>query len=211
MTTHVFIVDDDKNWMKGIRWFIEKENDLAIVGTAETKAETLSGLKAKLNVDVVLLDIVLGEDNGVELIRPIRLHWPNAKILMMTSVDAGKVVRECMETGANDYVVKTKPHAFPAAIRRVISGHDGMDPSAVAALKREFAKQAELARNPELSPSEKQLLLMVNQGQSTRQIAAKLGVSQGTLRNYISKINLKFGTTSREEAATLAMELGVLE
>ncbi len=210
MSIKVFVVDDDKDWIKGLRWFIEKKGDLVIVSSAHTRAELLSCLRANLNVDVVLLDIRLAGENGVDLIQPIRLSWPAVKIVMMTSVDEGKFVMECMQKGANDYVVKPEYDAIPPAIRFAMSHEYGLHQSAVAALKREFSAQAKIACKTLLTGSELRVLAMFHEGQSAQEIQATLGVTERTLRNYISKVNGKLGTASRDEAVMKAVELGLI-
>ncbi len=207
MTIHVFVVDDEEIWVDGIRWLIGKEHDQDVVGSALTTEEMMSCVKAHLEVDVVLLDIMLGKDNGLDLIKPIRTGWPTAKIVMMTSVDSGQSVMDSLREGACDYVVKTDFDDLPDAVRAAVAGEEGMHRSAAGAIKRELARQSRV----ELTPHEKSFLTMVLQGRSTNQMTEAMGIEEGTLRNYVTHINRKLGTITRKQAAMKAHELGLLD
>ena len=212
----ILIVDDHAVVRSGLRAVLEDEEGLEVVGDAANARESLVKAQA-LRPDVVLMDIRMegGDDaSGIDACREIRSELPETQVIMFTSYGEREAVLSSIMAGATGFLTKNVSHArLVEAIRAVGRGQSLLD----ASVTRDVIERlAELGRaEPEpmdiLSDREKEILLLVAQGLTNKEIAAKLFLSPYTARNHVIRILDKLGLSRRSEAAAQAVRLGLLE
>ena len=212
----ILIVDDHAVVRSGLRAVLEDEEGLEVVGDAANARESLVKAQA-LRPDVVLMDIRMegGDDaSGIDACREIRSELPETQVIMFTSYGEREAVLTSIMAGATGFLTKNVSHArLVEAIRAVGRGQSLLD----ASVTRDVIERlAELGRaQPEpvdiLSEREKEILLLVAQGLTNKEIAAKLFLSPYTARNHVIRILDKLGLSRRSEAAAQAVKLGLLE
>jgi DNA-binding NarL/FixJ family response regulator len=212
----VLLVDDQRLMRDGLRILFELEPDLEIVGEAENGQAALDAY-ADLQPDVVLMDVRMPGMDGVEATWRLRERWPNARVIILTTFDDDEYVFEGLRAGARGYLLKdVSGHDLAEAVRTVAAGGALIEPSVARRVLTEFARLAPAARPPEaglpepLSDREKEILRLLAQGLSNREIAARLSLAQGTVKNYVTNILQKLGVRDRTQAALRARELGVI-
>lgn len=201
---------------EGLRTLLELEVDLQTAGEAEDGLDALEKYAA-LQPDVVLMDIRMPRLDGVEATRRLRLRWPEARIIILTTFDDDAFVFDGLRAGALGYLLKdVSGDELAEAIRKVAGGGALIEPSVARKVLAEFARLAEPARPateqlPEpLSEREKEILRLLAQGANNRQIANQLFLAEGTVKNYVSTILDKLSVQDRTQAALRARELGLL-
>ncbi len=212
----ILIVDDHAVVRSGLRAVLEDEEGLEVVGEATNARESLVKAQA-LRPDVVLMDIRMegGDDaSGIDACRKIRSELPETQVIMFTSYGERESVLASIMAGATGFLTKNVSHArLVEAIRAVGRGQSLLD----ASVTRDVIERlAELGRaQPEpvdlLSDREREILLLVAQGLTNKEIAAKLFLSPYTARNHVIRILDKLGLSRRSEAAAQAVKLGLLE
>ncbi|WP_019120407.1 response regulator transcription factor [Brevibacillus massiliensis] len=203
----VFIVEDDADWQKGLADYLEKQADLAVVGTAQTKEAALAWFR-QMDADVVLMDINLTENNldGIEAALELAELRPDCKLIMLTSLTADDVIIEAFSAGAVNYIGKSDFREIPEAIRAAHSRQSSIHPTAAAVLRQEFLRLKSEADQKLLSPAEKELLQLIHQGQTQSQIEKTLHITRRTIKNHINRILKKMGVKTSKEAAAKAKQ-----
>ncbi|WP_369201646.1 response regulator [Streptomyces sp. PU-14G] len=224
----VFLLDDHEVVRRGLRDLLEAEDDLSVVGEACDAAQALARLPA-LRPDVAVLDVRLGsggrpggktgegsgDHGGIEVCRELRALTPDLVCLMLTSFDDDEALFDAVMAGAAGYVLKQIRGAdLVSAIRTVASGSSLIDPATRARVTARAAAPgqgaegravpAELAR---LTPREREVLALVGEGLTNRQIGERLFLAEKTVKNRISAILGKLGVGRRVQAAVLAERL----
>ncbi len=212
----ILLVDDQRLMREGLRMLLELEPDLQVVGEATDGAAALAEY-ARLTPDVVLMDIRMPGMDGVEATRRIRQRWPEARILILTTFDEDAYVFDGLRAGALGYLLKDiSGHDLAQAVRTVAAGGALIQPSVAARVVAEFARLAAPARPaaghlPEpLSEREREILALVAAGLTNREIADRLALAEGTVKNYVTVILGKIGARDRTQAALRARELGLV-
>lgn len=215
----VLIVDDQRLMREGLRTLLELEDDLIVVGEAEEGAAALEAYPA-LAPDVVLMDVRMPGMDGVEATRRICARWPEARILILTTFDDDAYVFEGLRAGALGYLLKdASGQELAAAVRTVAAGNALIGPSVARRVLGTLGSRppdgagTETAReglSEPLSEREQEILALVAEGLSNPQIAARLHLAEGTVKNYVSSILQKTGTRDRTEAAVRARTLGLI-
>jgi len=200
--TRIMIVDDHEVVRLGMRAAFEAEPDLSVVGEASNGAEALAKMPV-LDPQLILMDVRMEKLNGIEACREIKSHYPDVRILMITSYTDDDAVISSILAGASGYLLKHVSRAdLLRSIRLVATGHSLIDTNT--------AKQAmeRLAQIPgsELTEREREVLTLVARGYTNKQIADTLFVSEKTARNHVSHILDKLGLSRRSEAAAFAVE-----
>ena len=214
--TRVLIVDDQRLMRDGLRILIELEPDLDVVGEAEDGLEAITAYR-NLGPDIVLMDVRMPNLNGVEATRRIKADWDEANILILTTFDDDEYIFEGLRAGASGYLLKdVSGKELADAIRTVANGGTLIAPSVARKVVSEFARlkpasPATTESLPEpLSVREIEILQVLAQGHTNKEIAEHLHLAEGTVKNYVTSILQKIGARDRTQAALRARELGVL-
>ena len=203
----VVIADDHAVVREGLRSFLQVQEDVEVVGEAED-GEGAVALVERLVPDVVLMDLVMPQMDGLEALRRVRSVSPSTRVVVLTSYAADEKVLTAIRAGAAGYLLKdVRPPELLEAIRRAAVGEAWLHPAAAARLMREFAERG--AQEDEdaarLTPRELEVLRLIAQGQSNKAIAADLVVSEKTVKTHVSNILAKLHLADRTQAALYAV------
>lgn len=200
----IFIVDDHAMVRRGLAAFLRVKPDLQLVGEASDGAEAIT-LCERLQPDIVLMDLVMPETNGIEATRVIRSRWPAVKVIALTSFDDKELVREALAAGALSYLLKNvTAEDLAEAIRAAASGRSTLAAEAVKALIQ--PDQPEPRPGEDLTARERQVLGLMVRGMTNPQIAAQLVVTRATAKAHVSSVLSKLGAANRAEAVALALQ-----
>ena len=212
----ILLADDQRLMRDGLRILLELEPDLAVVGEAGDGEAALEAYE-NLRPDIVLMDIRMPGMDGVEATRRICTRWPEARVIILTTFDDDEYIFEGLRAGALGYLLKDVSGAELAeAVRTVAGGGALIEPSVARKVVAEFARLANPERPidaglPEpLSGREKEIVRLLAHGLTNREIAARLNLAEGTVKNYVTTILQKLGVRDRTQAALRARELGML-
>lgn len=215
-TLHILLVDDQRLMREGLRTLIELEPGMQVVGEAGDGREALAVFET-LRPDVVLMDVRMPDMDGVEATRTLVERWPDAKVIILTTFDDDEYVFEGLRAGALGYLLKdVSIQELADAIRAVAAGGVLIEPSVARKVVAEFArlidpkpKAADELDEP-LSPREQEILRLLAHGLTNREIASRLYLAEGTVKNYVTNILGKVGARDRTQAALRAREMGIL-
>ncbi len=197
----VAIAEDQAMVLGALAALLEIEPDLEVVAQAGDGAEALEQCR-RHQPDVLLADIEMPRMTGLELAAAVRDAGLATRVIILTTFARGGYLRRALEAGVSGYLLKDSPAAeLAAAIRRVAAGRRAVDP--------ELAAEAWGEADP-LTDRERQVLRRAGEGRSSSEIAAELGLSGGTVRNYLSEAISKLGAANRVEAARIARAKGWL-
>ena len=197
----VLLVEDQGMVLGALAALLGLESDFEVVGTAAGGEKALELLAAR-TADVMLTDIEMPGMSGLELAAEVRGLHPDTKVMILTTFARPGYLRRALDAGAGGYLLKDSPASQLAeAIRRVYAGGRAIEP--------ELAVAAWGEADP-LTDRERQVLRLAGQGVSSALIATELGLSQGTVRNYLSEAISKLGAGNRVEAARIARDNGWL-
>ncbi len=212
----ILLVDDQRLMREGLRILLELEPDLQIAGEAASGEAALQEFE-RLMPDVVLMDVRMPGMDGVEATWRLRERWPEARVVILTTFDDDEYVFEGLRAGALGYLLKdVSGHDLAQAVRTVASGGALIEPSVAARVVAEFARVVPPARKPDaglpepLSEREVEILHLLAGGLTNRQIAVRLSLAEGTVKNYVTNILGKLGARDRTQAAIRARELGLI-
>lgn len=202
----ILIVDDHDIVRKGLAMLVSRQEDLTVVAEAGTAAEAVE--KARKTVpDVVVMDIRLPDGTGIEACREIRNDNSDVKVLMLTSYSDEEAVMGSIMAGASGYLLKEiRSQEIVDAIRRVGSGQSLLDPSVTASVLERVRRGKEQDVLAQLTDQEKKILELITDGQTNREIAGQINLSDETVKNYVSNILGKLEISRRSLAATLLPE-----
>ena len=206
----VLVADDHAIVRKGIRALLATEPDIEVVGEAENGREAVTEVE-KLRPDVILMDLVMPELDGIEAIRRITARQPEARILVLTSFAADDKVFPAIKAGALGYLLKDSgPEELVQAIHQVYRGESSLHPTIARKLLQELSRPSERPPTPEpLTEREVEVLRLVARGQSNQEIADQLVISEATVRTHVSNILGKLHLASRTQAALYALREGL--
>lgn len=200
----VMLVDDHAVVRSGLAALLSAFPDLEMAGEAADGTEAVQ-LCARLQPDVVLMDLIMPGMDGADATRALRETCPEVKVLILTSSHAGDKVKDCLQAGAIGYLVKdTTPAELVNAIRDASRGLPTLGREATMALIRTVT--AEPVRGDDLTGREREVLGLLAAGLSNPQIAKRLVVSRSTVKFHLSSIFSKLGVASRTEAVAVAMQ-----
>ncbi len=208
MTTRVFLLDDHEVVRRGLRELFDAEADLEVVGEAAT-AEEAVGRVPSTRPDVAVLDVRLPDGDGVEVCRDLRSAMPELKCLMLTSFADDEALFSAILAGASGYVLKqVKGGDLVSAVRRVAAGDSLLDPALTRqVMERLRGEKVEDERLARLTTQERNILELIADGKTNRQIADELFLAEKTVKNYVSNLLAKMGFARRTEAAVYAARL----
>jgi len=210
----VLICDDQDLICEGLKAILSTDPELDVVGVANDGAEALEMLPS-CQPDLVLMDLKMPGMNGIHATRHIHQQYPQVCVLVLTTYDADNWVFDAIRAGARGYLLKDTPRErLIAAIKETVSGKTPVDPNVAGKL---FAHVLQQTSMPDtsiaslLSEREKEVLGLLGKGLSNAEIAAKIYLSEGTVRNYVSSIFEKLGVNDRTQAAILAIRAGLAD
>jgi NarL family two-component system response regulator LiaR len=209
-TIRVVIADDHAIVRSGIRALLATEPDIVVVGEAADGDEAVVAAE-QLRPDVILMDLVMPEADGITAIRQIVATLPDVRILVLTSFAGDDQVFPAIKAGALGYLLKdTGPEDLVRAIRQVYRGESSLHPQIARKVLRELARPAERPPTPEpLTAREVAVLRLVARGLSNGQIAEQLGISEPTVRTHMSNILSKLHLATRIQVALYALREGI--
>jgi DNA-binding NarL/FixJ family response regulator len=204
----VFLLDDHEIVRRGLRDLLEGEDDLVVVGESESAQEAERIIPA-LRPDVAVLDARLPDGSGIDVCRTIRSKDPSIQALILTSYDDNQAQFAAIMAGAAGYVLKqVRSHDLVAAIRTVAGGQSLLDPVATAkVLDRLQSPPEQPDELASLTDREKDILALIAEGLTNRQIGQRLFIAEKTVKNYVSSLLAKLGLERRTQAAVLAAKL----
>ena len=206
--TRVFLVDDHTLVLLGLEALFEAEADLKVVGKAETASAALRQIES-LQPDVVLLDLRLPDQSGIDVCRQIHERWPKVQVLILTSYSDDEMVMAAIQAGASGYALKQLDTAELLAAVRAIARGDAVLDAAVTRRVLKRLRDAEHAAHAsafvDLSDREMQILQLVARGMTNAEIGVALTLSVKTIGHHVSTILAKLQLGNRIEAATFAV------
>ena len=212
----ILLVDDQRLMRDGLRTLLELEADFVVVGEAANGEEALARY-AEHHPTIVLMDVRMPGMDGVEATRRLHTQWPNVKVIILTTFDEDEYIFEGLRAGALGYLLKAvSSDELAAAIRHVAAGQALIDPAVTRKVVDAFARLAPPARPlnaglaEPLSERELAILTLVANGLSNREIAERLYLAEGTVKNYVTSLLGKIGVRDRTQAALRGRELGLL-
>ena len=207
-SVRILIADDHSVVRAGLRALLEKHDMFRVVAEAETGEEAIARAKES-HPDVAVMDIRMPGVSGIEACRQITQDLPDCKVIMLTSYAEDELLFAAIQAGASGYVLKRiGDNELVRAVERVSRGEGMLDPAmtrAVFAEMRSASRTQHAAAFADLTPQELAVLALVAEGLTNRQIAVKLYLGEGTVRNYVSSVLSKISVSNRAEAAAYAV------
>lgn len=213
----ILIADDQELIRESLKIVLDMNVDMEVVGTAEDGRKVLDMLTKNLP-DVILMDIRMPELDGVECTRIVKEKFPHVKIIILTTFDDDEYVYYALKYGASGYLLKgCSVQELTAAIRTVMSGGSILNQSVINKVVKLFSKLAQVniamevdeKITEELSRTERNIASLVGRGLSNKEIAEKLFLSEGTIRNALSSALSKLHLRDRTQLAIWAVQTGL--
>ncbi|MGX4689078.1 response regulator [Streptomyces sp. JNUCC 63] len=206
----VFLLDDHEVVRRGVHDLLNDEPDVTVVGEAATAEQALVRVPA-LRPDVAVLDVRLPDGDGVTVCRELRSRLPELACLMLTSFDDEEALLDSIMAGASGYVLKQiQGSDLVSAVRTVARGQSLLDPSATAKLMARLRGGQEPEEEPDALPGltdrEREILALIGEGLTNRQIGQRLYLAEKTVKNHISRLLAKLGVERRVQAAVIATQ-----
>ena len=208
MTIRAFLLDDHEVVRQGLRHLLEAQGDIEVVGEASTAEEALSRIPPT-RPDVAVLDVRLGDGDGISVCREVRSRHPEVACLMLTSFSDDEALVSAVMAGAAGYVLKdVKGNDLVESIRSVAAGKSLLDPTSTQKLLdhlRGGSVRAAEDHADRLTPQENKILDLIAEGYTNRQIGNEMHLAEKTVKNYVSNLLTKLGMSRRTEAAVYAV------
>ncbi|WP_460061785.1 response regulator [Streptomyces sp. YKOK-I1] len=206
----VFLLDDHEVVRRGVRDLLNDEPDITVVGEAGTVEQALVRVPA-LRPQVAVLDVRLPDGDGVTVCRELRSSMPELVCLMLTSFDDEEALLDSIMAGASGYVLKQiQGTDLVSAVRTVAAGQSLLDPSATTRLMARLRQGQEPEPEPDALPGlterEREILALIGEGLTNRQIGQRLYLAEKTVKNHISRLLAKLGVERRIQAAVIATQ-----
>jgi len=204
----VLMVDDHAMMRIGLATFLQAFDDLELVGEASDGIEALE-LCDRLQPDVVLMDLVMPEMDGVTATRVIRQKYPHIQVIALTSFEEAELVHGVLQAGAIGYLLKdVSAEKLAEAIRAAMEGKPSLAPEAARILIEAATRSS--APVFQLTDREREVLALMAEGLNNTEIAKRLVVSQSTIKSHVSSILSKLGVNSRTEAVAIALQKNLI-
>jgi two-component system response regulator NreC len=211
VSTKVLIVDDHAVVRAGLKLLVDSEDDLEAVGEAGSAKDAIFESRS-LEPDVVLLDVVMPEQSGIEVIPQLLHERPDLKVLVLSMQDEPRYVREAFDAGASGYMLKEAADSeLVAAIREVAKGGRYVHPELGARLVAAESEERKRAEEDPLSDREREVLRLLALGHTNQEIAKQLYISVRTAETHRAHIMQKLRLSSRAELVRYALEQGLLD
>lgn len=206
----LLIVDDHELVREGLTLLLEEAEEILIAGQAGSVAQAIAQANA-LQPDVILLDMMLPDGDGVAVIQQLKAKNHPARIVVLTSFADDTKIRGALKAGATGYLLKdVLRHDLLAAIRAAADGRPTLHPVVQSHLMQQLQPRNQSTPLNSLTERERDVLKAIAEGQSNKEIAATLGLTLGTVKGYVSTIFSKLDVASRTEATLLAIRQGLV-
>ena len=207
MPIRVFLLDDHEVVRRGLKELLEAEDDIVVVGEADT-AEAAYGRIPATTPDVAVLDVRLPDGDGVEVCREVRSNHPEIACLMLTSYSDDEALFAAIMAGAAGFVLKqVRGSDLVDGVRRVAAGESLLDPAVTARVLERLRAKPEDDELAGLTPQEQRILALIGDGLTNRQIGEEMFLAEKTVKNYVSNLLAKLGMHRRTEVAAFAARL----
>lgn len=209
----VFLVDDHTVVRAGLAAYLDTEPGIVVIGEAGNGRDAINQIAVLANTDalpdVVLMDLLMPTMDGITTTSHIKRRWPVVEVVAVTSFLEEDKIRGALEAGATGYLLKDADASEVAdAIRAAVAGEMHIDPAAAKALTAVL--RAPKSAADQLTPRERDVVILIAEGGTNRQIARQLGVTERTARTHVSNILCKLGLASRTQAAMWAVHHGLV-
>jgi len=206
----VLIADDHAVVRRGLRTFLELQDEIEVVGEAEDGEQALAEAE-RLDPDVILLDLVMPRVDGIAALHGLRDRSPRSRVIVLTTFLDDDKLLPAVRAGAAGYLLKdVEPKQLVDAIRTVHAGEALLHPAAAARVMAELVESGRPKRAALLTPRESEVLALIARGQPNKVIARELGVSEKTVKTHVSNLLGKLGVTDRTQAALYAVREGLV-
>lgn len=212
MSSRVVVVDDHPLVAQGIEAALAGAEDLHVVAMCHTGRDAIRTV-GELDPQLVLLDVRLPDQDGLEVARALRQSNPDTRIIMLTAFDDAEILRSCLELGACGVLLKGSLDLnLPAALREVLRGGVVVDDTVAKTLERagSLLKELPVVPHTSLRPREVEILKLMASGLTTRTVAAELHLSINTVRSYTQSLMEKLGAHTRVQAIVMAKRMQIL-
>lgn len=215
----ILIVEDDLDWLRGLKAYLNRQPDLRVVATVSTAEEARELFaNAEPGADVVLMDIMLqDEPAGIGLAEQALLSW-GVKVIMLTSMEEKDFIFRSFQAGAIDYQIKSRFEELPTIIRAVHARQSSINAAVAEQMREEFRRLKRLEHQFKvkevsdlITPTELQVLEMIDQGHTQTEIANRFFISLRTVKIHVGHILKKLGSPSSKDAAQKIRDLGLFE
>lgn len=204
----VMIVDDHEIVREGLQILLAEEVDFEVVGTA-ADGKTALALAERLNPDVIMMDLVMPDMDGIEVTRRVLSTNPSIRIMILTTFAEDQRVRDAIRAGAIGYLLKDVLKAdLLRALRNTAAGRASLHPEAQQHLMRQVSEIETPPPHARLTKREAEILRLIAEGRSNKEIALTLSLTEGTVKGYVSTIFDKLGVADRTQAALYAVKHG---
>jgi DNA-binding NarL/FixJ family response regulator len=210
----VFLVDDHQIVRTGLQTYLDTEPGIRVIGEAADGLEALARIESLARgdgvPDVVLMDMQMPRLDGVETTARLKARWPAIDVIAVTSFIEEARIRAALEAGATGYLLKDADASDVVdAIRAAVAGEVRLDPAVAAALV--LSLRTPPSTSESLTPREREVITLVAEGRTNREIGKRLGVAERTARTHVSNILAKLGLASRTQAAMWAVREGLVD
>lgn len=207
----ILIADDHEVVREGLRLILEAEDDFAVVGEAADGREAIE-LVRQHQPQVVLMDLRMPGMDGLTAIKQLRQQWPDLNIVILTTYNEDALMIEGLRSGARSYLLKdTRRQVLFDTLRAAARGEALLRPDVMArVLGQPPAAPAKVAEDATLTERERQVLIGVAQGERSKEIAARLGITERTVKAHLASIYHKLGVDSRAAAIAIASQRGLI-
>ena len=207
MAIRVFLLDDHELVRRGIRELLENEDDIEVVGEAGTAEEAVGRIPAT-SPQVAILDLRLPDGDGIEVCREVRSRHPEIACILLTSFSDDEAVYAAIMAGAAGYLLKQiRGVDLVEGIRKVAAGESLLDPSITTIVLERLRRRDDEDELSVLTEQERNILSLIAEGLTNRQIGERMFLAEKTVKNYVSNMLSKLGMSRRTEAAAYAARL----
>ena len=201
-TINVLVVDDHPFMRVGVSAILRAQSDMSVVGEAATAAEAIAAYRQHVP-DLVVIDLGLPDDSGLNVIRSVRSRYPDARFVVLTNSEGDEDIHQALTAGALGYVVKGMAHqSLVEAVRRVARGGRYLPPPLAKSLEMRNA-------NSDLTVREREVLAQLVKGCTNEEIGAALGISVGTVKRHMGEIFSRLEVSDRTQAVITALRRGL--
>lgn len=207
----VLLVDDHEMVRLGVSSYLSIQEDIEVIGEAEDGRKGYEKAM-ELRPDVILMDLVMEEMDGIESTKAILKDWPEAKIIIVTSFIDDEKVYPAIEAGATGYLLKTSTaHEIADAIRATQRGERVLEPEVTLKMMEKMSRRNEPILHDDLTNRENEILMLISEGKSNQEIADELFITLKTVKTHVSNILAKLEVEDRTQAAIYAFKHGLVK